>query len=92
MTNDFRLESLTIRYNDYGEFKGRHTGKITFQNKESEGFMFNLSTEETGQFIKLLEPKLVASATILGQKLLSSLNMLPAPAPPVGEFIPHETV
>lgn len=90
MNENYRLESLTIRYNDYGEYKGRHTGKITFQNNQSEGFMFNLSPEETGQFIKMIEPKLVASASQLGQKLLSSLAMLPAPTPPIGEFISHE--
>ena len=91
MNNEFRLETLSIRYNDYGEYKGKFTGRVTFQNKESDGFMFNLSPEETGQFIKLLEPKLVASASNLGNKLLASLNLLPAPAAPIGEFIPHET-
>lgn len=92
MNDNYRLESLSIRYNDYGEYKGRHTGKITFQNNQSEGFMFNLSPEETNEFIKMLEPKLVASASALGQKLLSSLAMLPAPAPPMQEFISHEPV
>lgn len=90
MNDNYRLESLTIRYNDYGEYKGKHTGKITFQNQQSEAFMFNLSPEETNAFIKMLEPKLVASASRLGQQLLSSLNMLPAPPAPVGEFITHE--
>lgn len=92
MNTEYRLESLTIRFNDWGEFKGRHTGKITFQNKEAEGFMFNLSSDETEQFIKLLEPKLIASATNLGKKLLSSLNMLPPPSTPSSEYIDHESI
>lgn len=75
----WRLKSLTIELQKWGEFKDKYIGKIQFENKDSEGFMFNLSPERTEKYLSLISEELVANASNLGDKLLQSLNLLPAP-------------
>lgn len=79
MTNKsgYRLKSLDIRFNDWGEYKGKHTGKIAFENGEGEAFMFNLTPEDTEMYLQLISDKLVGSASQLADKLLSSMSLLP---------------
>lgn len=90
----WQLQSLRVAYQDWGEFKGKHTAKITFQNKNSDAFTFVLSPEETLEYMHLLKDKMVNNAGFLGQRLLQSLNLLPAPneQKSIGEDISHETV
>jgi len=76
---DWRLKSLNIRFNDYGDYAGKYTGKIEFGNRDNEAFVFNLSPEDTEKYMALVSEKLVNSASHLGDKLLASLNLLPAP-------------
>ena len=73
------LTDLTIRLEQWGEFKGKHVGKITFMNKASDAFTFNLSPEETQEYINLVAGRVVKSASHLGDKLLAQLNLLPEP-------------
>jgi len=75
--NGYKLQSLDIRYQTYGEFKGKYTGKIAFENGDNEAFTFNLSQEETQSYLDLLASKLVGSASGLADKLLNSMNLLP---------------
>jgi hypothetical protein len=88
----WQLESLNISYQNWGEFKGKHTAKITFQNKNSDAFTFVLSPDETLAYMHLLKDKMVSNAGMLGQRLLQSLQLLPAPVETkgIGEAIPHE--
>lgn len=79
MGANWKLKSLSISYQDYGDYKGKYIGKITFENREDEAFMFKLSPEDTQKYISLISEKLVESASHLGDKLLASLNLLPAP-------------
>ncbi len=90
----WQLESLTIAYQNWGEFKGKHTAKITFQNKNSDAFTFVLSPEETLQYMHLIKDKMVDNAGFLGQRLLQSLSLLPASkeTKSIGEDISHEPV
>lgn len=90
----WQLENLRIDFQTYGEFKGKHTAKITFQNKQSDAFTFSLSPEETQQFLMLIKDKIVGNAGMLGQRLLHSLSMLPemAQKKTIGEEIPHEPI
>lgn len=55
----WQLDSLTIAYQNWGEFKGKHTAKITFQNKNSDAFTFVLSPEETLAYLHLIKEKMV---------------------------------
>lgn len=75
----WRLKSLRIDFQTYGDYAGKYVGKVEFNNRENEAFMFNLSPEETGQYIDLVSAKLVNNASHLGDKLLTSLNLLTAP-------------
>jgi len=76
-TQGFRLKSLDIRFQEYGEYKGKYTGRISFENAENEAFMFNLTPEETGKYLDLIAEKMVGSASHLAEKLLQSMNLLP---------------
>lgn len=75
----WKLNSLRIDFQTYGDYSGKYVGKVEFKNRESEAFMFNLSPEETSQYIDLVSAKLVNNASHLGDKLLTSLNLLTAP-------------
>ena len=90
----WRLESLRIELQTWGEFKGKHTAKITFSNKNSDAFTFVLSPDETLAYMHLIKDKIASSAGFLGQRLIQSLGLLPAPeeTKAIGEAIPHENI
>jgi hypothetical protein len=92
--NGWRLETLEIRFQDWGEFKGKYTGAVKFQNKEREAFVFNLSPERCAEYLTLIKEEVGAAATSLGNKIIQSLNLLPQSVKPaqIGEEIPHESV
>ena len=92
--NAWRLESLDIRFNDWGDYKGKYTGKVKFQNKENEAFVFNLTPERTAEYLNLIKNEVGAAATHLGDKIIQSLNLLPESIKParIGEEIPHESI
>jgi hypothetical protein len=79
MTNKsgYKLKTLDIRYQDWGEYKGKYTGKIAFENGDNEAFTFNLTQAETQAYLDLLASKLMGSAATLADKLLDSMNLLP---------------
>jgi hypothetical protein len=91
---EWQLESLTIRYQDWGDFKGKHTGTIVFQNKQKDAFTFFLTPEKTNEYLQLIKDEIAANASQLGQMLMQSLNLLPPPADKMAlaEQIPHEEV
>jgi hypothetical protein len=90
----WQLDSLRIDLVKWGEFAGKHTAKITFQNKNTDAFTFVLSPEETMAYIHLLKDKIASNAGFLGQRLIQSLGLLPAPeeTKAIGEAITHEAV
>lgn len=75
----WKLQRLDIEFQEYGDYKGKYVGKIKFASRENEAFMFNLTPEDTQRYIELVSDKLVNSASHLGDKLLASLSLLPAP-------------
>lgn len=77
--NEWRLKSVNIEFQEWGEYKGKYTGKIVFANNEREAFSFNISEEKAHQFLALIRDNVVDSATKLGERLLQSLGELPAP-------------
>jgi hypothetical protein len=88
----WRLESLSIRFNNYGPFEGKYTGDIKFQNKQNEAFVFQLSPERTNQYMNLIKEEVCGSAASLGERLIQCLNELTAPEQrkQIGEPLEHE--
>lgn len=93
-TQEWSLESLSITFNNWGDFKGKHTGRIVFHNKQSNAFTFFLTPEKTNDYLQLVKDEIVSNASTLGQKLLQSLNLLPASTDPMAltESIEHEEI
>lgn len=91
---EWRLKDLTIRFQEYGEFAGKYTARIEFQNKETEAFTFKLNSEKTQAMLFLIKDQLTEAASSLGEDLIKSLGLLPPPPEKkeIGESIPHEEV
>jgi len=91
---EWQLESLSITFNNWGDYKGKHTGNIVFFNKQSDAFTFFLTPEKTNDYLQLVKNEIVNNASTLGQKLLQSLNLLPATPDKmaIAEEIQHEDV
>jgi len=91
---DWKLKDLTVRLQEYGEYKGKYIGKIQFTNKDEEAFTFNVSQEKTHQLLNIIKDQLVTAATNLGENLMNSLGLLAPPEPKkeIGTIIEHEPV
>lgn len=76
---DWRLKSLNIEFMTYGDYAGKYVGKIEFVNRQRDAFVFQLTPEDTEKYMALISEKVVTNASHLGDKLLASLNLLPAP-------------
>lgn len=70
----WRLQTLRIRFKDYGEDKGKYVGEIEFENGQSEAFKFQLTPDETRQFLSIISKKVIDTANGLGQKLSVSVS------------------
>lgn len=83
----WRLKSITISFQEWGEYKGKYTGKIEFANRTNEAFTFNITDEKALQFLALIRDNVVDSAANLGQRLMQSLppQLMAATAPKVIE-------
>lgn len=94
INDGWKLKSLNIQFQDWGDYKGKYTGKIQFENKESEAFTFNIKPEMVQEYLSLIKNELVSAASSLGDNLMNSLNLLPAPEEKkmIGEDIEHEPV
>ena len=47
---EWNLKELKIELAQWGEFKGKYIGKVTFENGSSDCFMFTLSPEEIAEY------------------------------------------
>ena len=63
---EWYLKDLKIELSQWGEFKGKYIGKITFENKSSDCFMFTLSPEEIAEYMKIISRKVVLTACTCG--------------------------
>lgn len=73
--DDWRLDSIKLEFQNYGEEKGKYTGKITFQNGEYESFSFKIRPEMAERYIQVLSKDIVNSASQLGERLTESLGL-----------------
>lgn len=69
----WRLKSINISFQEWGEYKGKYIGKIEFANRTSEAFSFNITDEKAIQFLSLIRDNVVDSASKLGERLMQSL-------------------
>jgi hypothetical protein len=81
----WRLKSINISFQEWGEYKGKYVGKIEFANRASEAFSFNITDEKSLQFLALIRDNIVDSASKLGERLMQSLppQLMAATAPKV---------
>ena len=69
----WRLKSINISFQEWGEYKGKYVGKMEFANKQQEAFTFNITDEKAIQFLALIRENVVDSASKLGERLMQSL-------------------
>ncbi len=82
----WNLKSLSIIFQEYGEFKGMYVGKIEFTNGSRDAFTFTLSQDETADYLNIISKKVRQSASQLGEKIVESLKFLPTPDKPLLEI------
>lgn len=73
--NDWRLESIKMEFQNYGENKGKYVGKISFQNGEYESFSFKIHPDMAERYIHLMSKDICTSASALGERLIESLGL-----------------
>lgn len=84
----WKVRSINIQFQDWGDYKNKYVGKIVFDNKEQEAFTFNLRPEMCEEYLRLISSEVGVAATELSQRIVTSLNLLTAPpaAPPMIEI------
>lgn len=78
---NYQLERLEIELKTWGEFAGKHVGKIKFSDGGNNAFMFELTPEQTLRYIEVIKEDLIRSAGSLGVQLAESLKALPSSEP-----------
>jgi hypothetical protein len=71
----YRLQTLKIEMQGYGDHKGKYLGNITFRNGDYESFTFNITPEMVQPYIDLIAAEIVKSADNLGADLKKSLGL-----------------
>jgi hypothetical protein len=71
--SQWKLKSINISFQEWGEYKGKYIGKIEFANRANEAFSFNITDEKALQFLALIRDNVVDSASKLGERLMQSL-------------------
>lgn len=71
--SQWKLKSINISFQEWGEYKGKYIGKIEFANRTNEAFSFNITDEKALQFLALIRDNVVDSASKLGERLMQSL-------------------
>ncbi len=73
---EWQLKKLEVELAQWGEFKGKYIGKISFENGNSDAFMFSLSPAEIVDYLAIISDKVGKSASELGGKITESLKSL----------------
>lgn len=86
---EWELTELKIELAKWGEFAGKYVGKITFQTKQSDCFMFTLSPGEMTEYLAIVSKKVSLSANELGQKVFESMKSLGFDESPILKIEAH---
>ena len=72
--NDWKMESISIEFQRWGDFAGKYIGKIKFANEASESFSFNLTPDMVKEYLKPITDTITRSASELSDTLMRSLE------------------
>jgi hypothetical protein len=75
MKNDWKLDKIELEFNNYGENKGKYTGKVRFQNGDYESFSFKIRPDLAGPYVDLIAKDVVRGADSLARRLCESLGI-----------------
>jgi len=75
LKDDWKLDSIELKFKTYGENAGKYEGRISFSNGEYESFTFKIRPDMAEKYIQLMSGDIVTSANELGQRLIESLGL-----------------
>jgi hypothetical protein len=78
--NDWILKSIQIDFKQgysFNDTEDRYEGWIQFQNGEKEELKFKIRKDQTQPLIDIMAEEIVRTATILGDRLQSSMGLSP---------------
>lgn len=70
----YKLDSIRLELNKYGENKGSYTGMIKFENGHNESFCFMIRPDMADDFIKLIASDISLASERLTNDLIYSFN------------------
>lgn len=70
---EWKLRSLQIDFQEWGEHKGKYIGKVTFANGQKDAFTFSLDEAQSHDYLALIQQAVVKSANRLGDKIVNSM-------------------
>jgi len=73
--DEWVLDNIELKFEKFGEDKGKYKGKITFQNGHWESFTFMIKSDMAQRYIEVISEDVVKSASQLSEKLIKSLNL-----------------
>jgi hypothetical protein len=57
-----RLKRIDIELQNWGEHKGKYVGKITFENGDTDSFVFGMTPDMCARYLKPIANEVVNSA------------------------------
>lgn len=78
---NWELRNLTIELAQWGEFKGKYTGKIQFANGSTDAFTFALNEQQCAEYLALIAKTVGTSASVLSGQVMESLKFIELPKP-----------
>jgi hypothetical protein len=75
MNDKWILDEIKLEFENYGEHKGKYTGRIRFRNGEHESFSFKIRPDMAGPYVDLIAKDVVRGADSLARRLCESLGI-----------------
>jgi hypothetical protein len=75
MDNNWRLDSIKLDFQTWGENKGKYAGSVRFENGDYESFSFKIRPDMAQPYINLIASDVVKGADALAQRLCVSLGL-----------------
>jgi hypothetical protein len=75
MNDKWILDEIKLEFENYGEHKGKYTGKVRFQNGDYESFSFKIRPDMAGPYVDLIAKDVVRGADSLARRLCESLGI-----------------
>jgi hypothetical protein len=75
MNDKWILDEIKLEFENYGEHKGKYTGRIRFRNGEHESFSFKIRPEMASPYVDLIAKDVVRGSDSLARRLCESLGI-----------------